>query len=389
MTKHKHHTEPLDISWHSSIGVQTRVLVGPGTLGKLSDLLLQLRVGSKVLLLKQPDLFSQEIEYLKTNLHSKGMSAHITEIPAGEACKSADNLLKIWGVLHGMHFSRQDTLVAIGGGAVSDVAGFAASTYMRGINLVTIPTTLLAQVDASIGGKTAVNFNNTKNIAGSFYFARAVIVDTNTLATLPTEQFISGWAEVIKYGLLEKTISEESDYSPGPKSLLSVLEQMSNDLTWDNVLLTGIIAACIKMKLAVVAKDALENGLRRSLNLGHTLGHALESASNFQLSHGQAVAIGMAFAFRLAVARSLIKTADESKAISLIQASGLPVNVPTGISLEYLIESIFHDKKKEGDGIKMVLPINRLGEVTYKELLKRQEIENLLSAFCNQTAATV
>ncbi len=382
MTRHKHHLEPLNLNWRSSIGIETRVVIGQGTLNKLSDLLTQLHAGSKVLLLKQRGLFTEEIEQIKVDLHACGMSAHILEAPIGEDCKSVDYLTKIWDILHEMNFSRQDTLVAIGGGAISDVAGFAAATYLRGINLVTIPTTLLAQVDAAIGGKTAINFNNTKNMAGTFYFAKAIIVDINMLSTLPTDQFISGWAEVIKYGLLEKTIADESEYSPGPKPLLTIIEEMTEDLSWDNILLPGIIAACIKMKLAVVGKDPLESGLRRSLNLGHTLGHALEAASNFQLSHGQAVAIGMAFAFRLAVSRSQINKADEKKVIALIEKSGLPIQIPAGIKAETLIEAMFYDKKRDGEGIKMVLPQNTLGEVTYKDLIKRTEIENMLSVFC-------
>jgi 3-dehydroquinate synthase len=382
MTKHKHHTEPLNLNWRSSIGVETGVTIGHGTLNKLPDLLSQLHVGNKVLLLKQPDLFIQEIDKIKNSLHLQGMSVHILEIPAGESSKSVDCLLKIWDILHETNFSRNDTLIAIGGGAVSDVAGFAASTYKRGINLVTIPTTLLAQVDAAIGGKTAVNFNNTKNMAGTFYFAKAIIVDISTLATLPADQFISGWAEVIKYALLEKTIAEESEYSLGPKPLLTVLEEMAEDLRWDNILLPGIIAACIKMKLAVVAKDPLESGLRRSLNLGHTLGHALEAASNFQLSHGQAVAIGMAFAFRLAVSRSQISKSDEQKALLLMEKSGLPIQIPTEIKPQTLPEAILHDKKRDGEGIKMVLPMSCLGQVDYRSFIKRQEIEDMLSAFC-------
>ena len=381
MPQHKHHTDSLNLNWHSSIGIETRIVVGQGTLNKLPDLLSQLHAGNKVLLVKQPDLFTQEIDQIKANLHAQGMSAHIFEIPSGEACKSVDCLSKIWSILQEMNFSRKDTLVAIGGGSISDVAGFAAATYLRGINLITIPTTLLAQVDAAIGGKTAVNFNHIKNMVGTFYFAKAIIVDINMLATLPATQFISGWAEVIKYGLLEKTIAAESEYSSGPKPLLAVIEEMTKDLSWDNILLPGIIAACIKMKLAVVAKDPLESGLRRSLNLGHTLGHALETASNFQLSHGQAVAIGTAFAFRLAVSRSQISKAEEAKALSLMERSQLPVQIPKEIDSKILMEALFQDKKREVDGIKMVLPQNTLGEISYKDLVKKTEIENIFSLF--------
>ncbi len=136
------------------------------------------------------------------------------------------------------------------------------------------------------------------------------------------------------------------------------------------------------MKLAVVAKDPLENGLRRCLNLGHTLGHALETASNFQLSHGQAVAIGIAFAFRLAVSRGQITQADESKAVSLLKAFALPISIPAEISAEKLLDPLFRDKKREGESIKMVLPAGSLGQVDYQSLIKRQEIEAMLSVFC-------
>ena len=382
MIKHKHHGEPININWRSSIEVSSRLVIGKGSVNKLADLLSQIHSGSKVLLLKQPGLFIEEIAGIKQALHTAGFSAHILEVPDGEACKSTNCLLQIWNALHEFKFSRQDTIVAYGGGALTDIAGFAASTYLRGINLVTIPTTLLAQVDAAIGGKTAINFHDHKNLAGSFYFARAIIVDIDTLATLPNNQFVSGLAEVIKYGFLEKTIAAESEYSPGPKPLLAILDELVANPTWDNSLLPGIIASCIKMKLSVVAKDPIENGLRRCLNLGHTLGHALESAGNFQLSHGQAVAIGTAFAFRLSVSRGQISQTDESKAISLLKGAGLPTSVPTDISVEKLLDPLFRDKKSEGESIKMVLPANCLGEVDYQSAIKRQEIENMLSVFC-------
>ncbi len=278
MIKHKtHHGESLNLNWHTSFDTATRVVVGKGVLAKVPEVLAQLKTGKRVLLLKQPKLFLEEVDALKSVLHAKEFAVDILELPDGEACKSIEQLTKIWDVLYELKFSRQDIIIAFGGGTVTDIAGFAASTYLRGINLITVPTTLLAQVDAAIGGKTGVNFHSGKNLIGNYYFANAVIVDTETLATLPHNQFISGLAEVIKYGFLEKTIANESEYLPGPKPLLDILQNSVGELTWENDLLAGIIIACIKMKLAVVAKDPHEAGLRRCLNLGHTLGHALES----------------------------------------------------------------------------------------------------------------
>ncbi len=382
MLKHKtHYGESLNLNWQSVLHVGTRVVVGKGTLAKLPDLLAQIDAGKKILLLKPPNLFIQEIDYLKTELHAKSISVHVLEIPDGEACKSIDYLIKVWNAMHQLKFSRKDTLVGFGGGSVTDIAGFAASTYLRGINLVTIPTTLLAQVDAAIGGKTAVNFHGGKNLIGNYYFAKAVIVDTDTLATLPRTQFTSGLAEVIKYALLEKTIANETEYSMGPRPLLQVLENSIADLAWNNELLPGILIASMKMKLAVVAQDALESGLRRCLNLGHTLAHALESTSNFALSHGEAVAIGIAFALHLAVSHKQLSESDSHRALNLLEVVGLPTKMSAGISVPILLDHLFRDKKREGEAIKMILPKDELGMVDYNELIKREEIEQRLTHF--------
>ena len=382
MLKHKtHYGESLNLNWQANFQIGTRVLVGKGTLAKLPEVLVQIDAGKKVLLLKQPNLFTQEVDYFKAQLHAKDISVHVLEIPDGEACKSTDYLIKIWNALHQLKFSRKDTLVAMGGGTVTDIAGFAASTYLRGINLITIPTTLLAQVDAAIGGKTGVNFHSGKNLIGNYYFAKAVIVDTETLSTLPRTQFISGLAEVIKYALLEKTIANESEYSMGPKPLLSVLENSIADLAWDNDLLPGILIASIKMKFAVVAKDPQENGLRRCLNLGHTLGHALESISNFTLSHGEAVAIGIAFALHMAASKKQLGEKGSQMALKLLESAGLPTKMPEGIAIPVLLDHLFRDKKREGEAIKMILPKDELGIVDYNELIKREDIEKSLLRF--------
>jgi len=377
-----HIGESLNLNWRSSLEINTRIVIGRSALKKLPDLLSQIDAGDKILLVKPANVLVEETDRVIEALHDKSISVCLLEIQDGETCKSTDWLAKIWETLHDLEFSRQDTIVAIGGGAVTDIAGFAASTYLRGISLITIPTTLLAQVDAAIGGKTAINFQGGKNLIGNYYFAKIIIVDTDTLATLPSNQFISGLAEVIKYSFLEKTISSETDYLIGPKPLLSVLEDSIKNLSWDNDLLPGIIIACIKMKLAVVGKDPQELGLRRCLNLGHTLGHALESVTNFKLSHGEAVAIGMAFALHMAVARGQIGEADKHRALTLIEAVGLPTKMQEGISASMLVDILFRDKKREGEAIKMILPKNDLGLVEYKELIKREEIEQVLAQFC-------
>ncbi len=385
MIKHKaHHSGSLNLNWQSTLSIGTRVVVGIDAITKLTDILMQIDAGKNILLLHQSKLFAEQIDHIRNSLHAKDVSLHNLEISDGEECKSVNELIKIWGVLYELKFSRQDTIIAFGGGTVSDIGGFAASTYLRGINLVVIPTTLLAQVDAAIGGKTGINFNSGKNLIGNYCFAKAIIVDTNTLACLPKKQFVSGLAEIIKYSFLEKTIASETEYLQGPRSLLSILLDNAPDLSWDNELLSGIIIACIKMKLAIVATDPQEKALRRCLNLGHTLGHALESVSKFDLSHGEAVAIGMAFAFQMAVLRGQIGEADKHRALGLIEAAGLPTTIPKGLKVEALLDSMFLDKKREGEGIKMVLPRNDLGIVEYKELIKKSDIEITLAKFNRQ-----
>lgn len=382
MLKHKtHHGELLNLNWRSSLNIETRVIVGKGSLSKFADVLAQIDAGQKILLLKQANLFTKEIDHIKTDLHAKGYSVHVFELPEGEVCKSVDYLFKIWNALHDLKFSRKDTLAAIGGGAVTDIAGFAASTYLRGINLITIPTTVLAQVDAAVGGKTGVNFHNGKNLIGNYYFAKAIIVDTETLVSLPCGPFISGLAEIIKYALLEKTIANETEYRIGPTSLLQILENAVSDLAWNNDILPGIIISSIKMKLAVVAKDPQENGLRRCLNLGHTLGHALESITNFSLSHGEGVAIGMAFVLHMAVLRKELEEKDKNQALALIERAGLPIKMSDGIYMPTLLDYLFRDKKREGEAIKMILPKDQLGIVDYNLLIKREEIERALVLF--------
>lgn len=382
MPKHKSHFgATLSLNWQANFFAGARIIVGKDAITKLPDLLAQMNAGSNVLVLKQPNLFDEQTDNLRNALHVKKSSVHLLEITGGEECKSIEWLIKIWEVLHEQQFTRKDTLIAIGGGAVTDVAGFAASTYLRGINLVTVPTTVLAQVDAAIGGKTAVNFHHGKNLLGSFYFAKGIVVDTNLLESLPIRQFNSGMAEVIKYALLEKTIAAETEYVPGPVSLLSVLEKSMDTLDWQNEILPGILIASIKMKLAVVGKDPYEQGLRRCLNLGHTLGHALESMSNFALSHGEAVSIGIAFAVHISFLREQLSASEAERSINILRAAKLPVCMPADLSIPVLLDCLFRDKKREGEAIKMILPKGELGIVHYNEMLTRSQLEDYLIKF--------
>lgn len=365
------------ICWQASVGIQSQVYVGKCILGSLPDVLSEIHAGKQVLLIKPQG------HRLQSSLELSGWLVHTLEIPDGEDGKSVECLTKIWSLLYNLNFCRRDTIVVLGGGSVTDVAGFAAATYLRGLNLVLVPTTLLAQVDAAIGGKTGINFNSGKNLLGTFHFAKAVIVDTDTLSSLPRRQFISGLAEIIKCSIIEKTVAAETAYTAGPKPLFEVLWEAIENLAWDNTALPGIIAACIKMKLSVAANDPLESGLRRCLNLGHTLGHAVESTSNFKISHGEAVAIGMAFALHTAVSEGQYPKSDALKVLSLIRKAGLPATIPDHMPAADLLTALFHDKKREGDGITMVLPKEGPGCVDFSRLVEKPEIERHLSNFRN------
>jgi 3-dehydroquinate synthase len=382
--RHKtHHGQDLTLIWRPQVSVESKILIGAGTIDKLVNTLFQINAGKQVLLLLQQSLPARFLDLILPTLKQRDFSVSVLELPDGEDGKSVDHLLKLWQKLQELKFTRQDTIVAIGGGALTDIAGFAAATYLRGINFVAVPTTLLSQVDAAIGGKTAVNLPAGKNLAGTFYFAKAIIIDPQTLNTLSNEQFISGLAEIIKYALIEKTIAEQTDYIAGPKPLLSVLEQYVEDQGTEqnksSPLLSGIITSCIKMKLAVVAKDPLELGLRRCLNLGHTLGHALEKATNYQLTHGQAVSIGIAFVLKLSIDRRTIAEAEAARALSLLHRAGLPTKLPDSLEMAKVLEALSQDKKREKQAVLMVLPDEKLGKVNYETPVNLQELEAAIS----------
>ena len=383
VSRHKSHRgSSLTLLWHSSFTQETKVFIGSDELAKLGAIARQTRAGEKILLLKQPTLKPATLDKILASLNGESFSVSVMDISDGEAGKSTACLLEIWERLQKLGFTRSDTVLGIGGGALTDIAGFAAATYLRGVNFISVPTTLLSQVDAAIGGKTGINLPAGKNLAGAFYFASAIVVDTSVLATLPRRDFVSGLAEIIKYGMIEKTVAHETEYVAGPRPLFSLLDECLNEsFDYDDALLPGIITSCIKMKLSVVARDPKENDLRRCLNLGHTLGHALEAATDFELSHGEAVAIGLVFAMSLSLEKNKMDESNLSRVKSLVKRAGLPIEAPSSISVEKLMKAMFHDKKRHGRSIKMVLPAESLGVVDYQADLEVAEIERSVASF--------
>ena len=275
---------------------------------------------------------------VQDSLERAGFRVHSFVFPAGEDQKNGGTYLKLLEFLAARRLTRADGLIALGGGVVGDLAGFAAATFLRGIGFLQLPTTLLAAVDSSVGGKTAIDLTNGKNLAGAFYQPQAVLCDLDTLDTLPAEVFADGCAEVIKYGMI------------GDPALLARLETV--DFRADP---EELVARCVAQKRDLVEQDEFDTGARQLLNLGHTLGHGVEACSGYTVSHGRAVAIGMTLVTRAAVAFGRCPAEVLPRLRRLLERYGLPD--ATAYSAQALYEKTLSDKKRSGDTISLVVPI--------------------------------
>lgn len=302
------------------------------------------------------------LDKTKASLEQAGFRVCSFVFPAGEASKDGQTYLELLEFLAEHQITRSDGLVALGGGVVGDLTGFAAATFLRGVNFIQIPTTLLAAVDASVGGKTAIDLKKGKNLAGAFYQPRLVLCDLNTLDTLPAEIFADGCAEVIKYGMI------------GDPDLLDLLE--TTDFQKDP---EEIVARCVAQKRDLVEQDEFDTGVRQLLNLGHTIGHGIEACSGYQLSHGKAVAIGMTLITRAAVAFGLCPAEALPRLQSLLKKYHLPD--AADYETQALYEKTLSDKKRIGSTIRLVVPTawgkSQLHQVAVSDLL--QWIEKGLS----------
>ncbi len=271
------------------------------------------------------------------SLTSAGFEAVSYMFPAGEESKNANTYFDILNFLAENHITRSDAIIALGGGVVGDMAGFAAATYLRGIAYIQIPTSLLAMVDSSVGGKTAIDLPAGKNLVGAFYQPKLVLCDISALDTLPAEIFRDGCAEVIKYGVLYD------------QSLFTHLTE--NGISFDR---EAVIARCIELKAAVVAQDEFDTGARQKLNLGHTIGHSVEALSNFTVSHGQAVAIGMAIIARSAAFHGLCSESTCIDIIRVLEKFSLPTK--TERTSDELHTGALSDKKRTGGTVNLIVP---------------------------------
>ena len=289
--------------------------------------------------------------------------AHVTEfvIPAGEQNKTLDNVKKLYEHLILQHFDRKDCLIALGGGVIGDMTGYTAATYLRGIDFVQVPTTLLSQVDSSIGGKTGVDFDSYKNMVGAFHMPRLVYMNLSVLNSLDDEQFSCGMGEILKHGL----IKNEEYFS-------WCMENAEKIKSRDYDTLLYMIKESCKVKRDVVEKDPTEKGDRALLNFGHTLGHAVEKLKNFEMLHGQCVAVGMVAAMKLSAMRGNISEAEVSYVEKCLESFGLTTRV-TGLTSEEILKISKSDKKMEAGKIKFVL-LQALGNAYVDKTVSDEEL---------------
>ncbi len=267
-------------------------------------------------------------------------------IPDGERAKTMASVGRILDRAAAMKMTRQSTLIALGGGVIGDVTGFAASLYMRGISVVQIPTTLLAQVDSSIGGKTGVNFRNVKNLVGTFHQPRLVLSDPDSLRSLSDREFANGLYETLKYGIIsDRALFED---------FITHLDRIKQR---DSAVVESTVARCAEIKARIVAADEREGDLRRVLNLGHTVGHALESAAEFRrLKHGEAVGYGMIAAARISTARGRMSSSEAGRMESAIRAIGVLPSLQ-GLKMDHIMKALQQDKKVRDGSVHFILPL--------------------------------
>lgn len=293
-------------------------------------------------------------------------------IPDGEKYKNFDTLISILNKASELRLDRKCAFVAFGGGVIGDMTGFAASVYRRGVDFIQIPTTLLAQVDSSVGGKTAVNNEFGKNLIGTFYQPKLVIADTKTLTTLDDRQLKTGFAEVVKYAFIEKSCGENFGFFDFLAKNIAEIKQLNLNY------IDEMVEICCKLKASVVHKDEKENGLRAILNLGHTYGHALEKCSNYSVfTHGEAVAVGLQVCFDLSLALNLIDDEYYDKATDLINKFEFNLPEHEYYAPEKLIEAMKFDKKVEAGKVRFVLPVKK-GEVKIFDDINKEILTEIL-----------
>ena len=342
------------------------IVIGGRIFGILPEKIKPIINSGQVLLVTSENVASLWGDKILKILLENEINASMIKLPDGEENKYFESVMKIYDAALDKKLGRTSTIIAVGGGMIGDIAGFAASTYMRGIKLIQIPTTLLAQVDSAIGGKTGINHLSGKNMIGSFYQPKLVFTDTSILTTLPNQEFINGLAEVVKYGMILDN------------KLFEFLEKnVDGILRFEQPILNQIVKKCSYIKKTIVEKDEKELGIRALLNYGHTIGHAIEAATDYtKYRHGEAVSIGMIFAGSIALNRRLLSETDFLRQKSILEAFGLPTKLEN-VDIERILFAISVDKKNFYGKIRMALPLS-IGSAKIYDDIKMAELNCLL-----------
>ena len=321
-----------------------RIVIGVGALSAIGAELARLKVGRKVALVTDPAILALHGAVVTQSLGAASFDVTTVLLPEGERAKTLDVAASTWERFLDAGLNRSSTVVALGGGAVGDLAGFAAATYMRGVNLVQLPTTLLAQVDASIGGKTAIDHPRAKNLIGAFYQPRLVLADTAALLTLPERELRSGLAEVIKHGI----VLDAAYFDEVERDSAALMKR-------EPATLERIVAGSCRLKASVVERDEQEAELRHVLNYGHTIGHAIEAVTGYRrFAHGEAVSLGIAAEAGIAERLGLAEPTTRARQLRLLEAVGLPVR-GVGEAPERVVEALARDKKAKDGRVPFVL----------------------------------
>ncbi len=348
------------------------IYVGSGLLMQTGRQLKENGFADKLVIITNPVVKKLYGNALKRSLTQEGFKVAVLSVPDGEEQKSLEVAGRLYGELTDLYAERTTPILALGGGVIGDLTGFVAATYLRGVPLIQIPTTLLAQVDSSIGGKVAVNHGQVKNKIGAFYQPRLVISDISTLRTLPTREFISGLAEVIKYGVI------------GDREFFVYLEKNLDQIkSLDERLLEEIVYNSAKIKAEIVEKDEKDLGWRNILNYGHTVGHAIESASDFKVEHGKAVALGMLAAGRISNKLGLLDKNELIRLKGIIQRADLAIELPN-LEVGKIIQAIRHDKKILRGKLRFILP-RTIGNVFITDEVSLSLVEQVLVNWNEET----
>jgi 3-dehydroquinate synthase len=345
-----------------------QIYIGFGIFKQLGQLLKQVGVKGRLVIVTNPVIEKLYGAMLKQDLNNDGFEVNVLNIPEGEEQKSLQNASKLYGELSNCHAERSTPILALGGGVIGDLAGFVAATYLRGVPFVQVPTTLLAQVDSSVGGKVAVDYNKLKNEIGAFYQPKLVLTDIATLRTLPARDIISGLAEIIKHALIWDI------------GLFDYIEENLNKIKMvDFEVIEELIVKAVKIKAEIIEKDEKDLNLRNILNYGHTIGHAIETVSDFKLKHGEAVAVGMLAAGKISNKLGMLSTRELSRIESIIKKAGLPASAPE-FGVDQLVDAMRHDKKVLAGKIRFVL-LASIGKATVIDEVSLSLVEEVLSDY--------